>query len=103
MCGIAGKIYFQGGKIQHDDIQKMTRAIAHRGPDDEGVYVSPDAHIGLGHRRLSIIDLSAAGHQPMSYMGRYYIVFNGEIYNFRKNGGCLRRKAISLTPIRIRK
>src|SRR5207253_1816540 len=54
-----------------------------RGPDDVGLYL--DNHIGLGHRRLSIIDLSRAGHQPMSYAdGRYWITYNGEVYNYRE-------------------
>ncbi|MBC8145309.1 MAG: asparagine synthetase B, partial [bacterium] len=60
----------------------MTREISHRGPDDDGVYVSDDRQVGLGFRRLSIIDLSAAGHQPMSTDdGLIWLVFNGEIYN----------------------
>ena len=59
--------------------------MAHRGPDDAGVYLTPDGRLGLGHRRLSILDLSSLGHQPMvSPEGRYWIVFNGEIYNFRE-------------------
>ena len=60
----------------------MADSIAHRGPDDRGVWLDSDAGVALGHRRLSVIDLSAAGRQPMtSPTGRYVIVFNGEIYN----------------------
>jgi asparagine synthase (glutamine-hydrolysing) len=63
----------------------MTAVLHHRGPDDDGVWTDPDAGLALGHRRLSIIDLSPAGHQPMpSPSGRYWIVFNGEIYNFQE-------------------
>jgi len=63
-------------------LQKMTEQIHHRGPDDGGVYISPNRELGLGFRRLSIIDLSAAGHQPMSNRdGSIWITFNGEVYN----------------------
>ncbi len=82
MCGIAGKISFHNLPVEARDIKRMTDALAHRGPDDEGIYISPRQNIGLGHRRLSIIDLSIRGHQPMSYLDRYWIVYNGEIYNF---------------------
>lgn len=76
MCGITGLISPKASSY----IQQMTDAIAHRGPDDEGIYI--DGDIALGHRRLSILDLSAHGHQPMlSEDGRYILVFNGEIYN----------------------
>jgi asparagine synthase (glutamine-hydrolysing) len=92
MCGIAGKISFTNRPVEKRDIKHMTDAIAHRGPDDEGVFISPDEHIGLGHRRLSIIDLSSHGHQPMSYLGRYQIVFNGEIYNFQEKRRLLERE-----------
>ena len=64
-------------------VEAMCRAIAHRGPDDSGTYVEASAGLALGHRRLSIIDLSPLGHQPMhSADGRYVITFNGEVYNF---------------------
>ncbi|MEI6587333.1 MAG: asparagine synthase (glutamine-hydrolyzing) [Candidatus Moraniibacteriota bacterium] len=83
MCGITGKIHLDTGTVSVGDMKKMNLAIAHRGPDDSGTYISPNQKIGLGHQRLSIIDLSHFGHQPMSYMDRYWIVFNGEIYNFQ--------------------
>jgi asparagine synthase (glutamine-hydrolysing) len=86
MCGIAG---FFGSNISRgaDEltgiVRSMTDAIVHRGPDDAGAWVDADAGVGLGHRRLSILDLSPLGHQPMvSAPGRYVIVFNGEVYNF---------------------
>ncbi len=80
MCGIAGVL--GGPRVEASVLQRMARALAHRGPDDEGVWVDVEAGIGLGHRRLSIVDLSPAGHQPMeSPSGRYVITFNGEIYN----------------------
>jgi len=81
MCGIAG---FWGYGVAPDAacLSRMADALAHRGPDDSGVWVDAEAGIGLTHRRLSILDLSPAGHQPMaSACGRYVIVFNGEIYN----------------------
>ena len=89
MCGIAGKISFTDKLISSNDIEKMTEAIKHRGPDDGGVYLSPDTKVGLGHRRLAIIDLSPLGHQPMRYLNRYEIVFNGEIYNFQEKRAML--------------
>jgi asparagine synthase (glutamine-hydrolysing) len=79
MCGIVGIL----GTSPLDIVAAMSAAVAHRGPDDSGLFVDPAAGIALAHRRLSIIDISACGHQPMSYAGgRYTIVFNGEIYNF---------------------
>lgn len=81
MCGIAG---FQGDR-SGNDLAAMTEAMAHRGPDDSGEWYSTDRSVGLGHRRLSIIDVSALGHQPMvNAEGQTVIVFNGEIYNFRQ-------------------
>ena len=83
MCGIAGYLGC-GAHAQAAEmlLRKMGAAIAHRGPDDSGVWINCDEGIGLSHRRLSIVDLSPAGHQPMvSASGRYVIIFNGEIYN----------------------
>lgn len=83
MCGIAGMIDKHNGKIDRVTIRRMTDRIVHRGPDAEGIYI--DGNIGMGHRRLSILDLSDAGTQPMfSHDNRYCIVFNGEIYNYRE-------------------
>ena len=87
MCGIAG--FLVRGAVSADcaaDIlKKMTTAIEHRGPDDEGQWWNAEAGVGLGMRRLAIIDISPAGHQPMmSACGRYVLVFNGEIYNHKQ-------------------
>lgn len=81
MCGIVGKLLFDQRSVAATDIGRMVDTLVHRGPDDRGVYV--DGSVGLGHTRLSIVDLSPAGHQPMSdERGECWVVFNGEIYNF---------------------
>lgn len=86
MCGISGVFHFKNQNIVDEEVLKrMNGILKHRGPDDEGVYVSKDGKLGLGFRRLSIIDLSPAGHQPMSNEdGTIWTVFNGEIYNFQE-------------------
>jgi asparagine synthase (glutamine-hydrolysing) len=82
MCGIFGVVSLGGGLGEHD-VAASGHSLRHRGPDDSGLWLSPDGRVALGHRRLSVIDLSAASHQPMtSACGRFVIVFNGEIYNF---------------------
>src|SRR5262249_37177364 len=84
MCGITGLWDF-GHHTVEADLFSMTRALTHRGPDDTGFFVSDDAAIGLGHRRLSIIDLSPRGRQPMADADNsVMITFNGEIYNYRE-------------------
>lgn len=86
MCGITGLLNVDGGPADSRIIVAMRDALAHRGPDDEGIYL--DCEVGLGHRRLAIIDLSRAANQPMlSPDGGIAIVFNGEIYNFRELRG----------------
>lgn len=83
MCGIAGIFNLNGEPVSPVVLRRMTDAIAHRGPDGEGFYV--DGGIGLGHRRLAVIDLSPAGHQPMITPDkRYVIAYNGEVYNFNE-------------------
>src|SRR5689334_4085545 len=80
MCGIAGII--SPSRIDERTVARLIRPITHRGPDDDGVWIDGDAGVGLGHRRLSIVDLSPAGHQPMiSHDDRFVLTFNGEIYN----------------------
>jgi asparagine synthase (glutamine-hydrolysing) len=84
MCGITGYVGPPGRVAEMAEIvTRMAVTLAHRGPDDSGCWVDPAVGVALGHRRLSIVDLSPEGHQPMhSASGRYVIVFNGEIYNF---------------------
>jgi len=83
MCGIAGILDLKGNNIKDSLVKAMCDEMEHRGPDGEGIYIGPNTNIGLGHRRLSIIDLSEAGHQPMCNEDRtIWIVMNGEIYNF---------------------
>jgi asparagine synthase (glutamine-hydrolysing) len=82
MCGIVGQIRFDGAPVDRAAVERMTAAVAHRGPDGQGILVQ--GPVGLGHRRLAIIDL-ATGDQPMSTPDqRVWIVFNGEIYNYRE-------------------
>ena len=86
MCGIAGIVIREPDKeFLAKKMRQMQIILRHRGPDDAGAYLSPDGCAGLAHTRLSILDLSPAGHQPMaSPDGRFHITFNGEIYNFRE-------------------
>jgi asparagine synthase (glutamine-hydrolysing) len=82
MCGIAGIISLTDKLVKAGDISLMTNSIAHRGPDGEGHWINESMRIAFGHRRLAIIDLSEKGKQPMHYLDRYTITFNGEIYNY---------------------
>lgn len=85
MCGLAGFLLAAPQEARHsltDTLAKMAKRLAHRGPDDEGVWLDENAGIGLAHRRLAIVDVSPQGHQPMvSPAGRYIMVYNGEVYN----------------------
>ncbi len=91
MCGIAGKVYFHSSRmVSRDVLERMNKQLSHRGPDEEGLWI--DGPVGLAMRRLSIIDLSAKAHQPMSNdtcyqrekRGVLHLVFNGEIYNYQE-------------------
>ncbi|MEB3226073.1 MAG: asparagine synthase (glutamine-hydrolyzing) [Synechococcus sp.] len=86
MCGIAGLITHHSSFFPVEQfIRPMQAALRHRGPDDAGIYLSPNHQVALAHTRLAILDLSDAGHQPMATPdGRYWITFNGEIYNFQE-------------------
>src|SRR5262245_61942987 len=85
MCGIAGWLLDNHGRRRVDDLQGMLNAISHRGPDDTGTHIDDDSGVAVGHNRLSIIDLSPGGHQPMMNPDNGDVLtFNGEIYNFRE-------------------
>ncbi len=95
MCGINGILKFNHTKVDEHQLIKMRDALEHRGPDDAGYFIQDN--VGLGHRRLSIIDTSAAGHQPfISENKRYAMVFNGEIYNYKSFYPELKSKGITL-------
>ena len=82
MCGFAGYLSLKNN-VHYEHLKLMQQSIAHRGPDDDGLFV--EENIALGHRRLAILDLSPAGHQPMfDHYENLCIVFNGEIYNFKE-------------------
>src|SRR5690606_30251684 len=98
MCGIAG--FVAPGQAGSDPalmraVEAMSAALAHRGPDDTGHFVDGAAGLALGFRRLSIIDLTATGHQPMATPdGRHVIVFNGELYNYREIRRALEQEGV---------
>ncbi|WP_395057509.1 asparagine synthase (glutamine-hydrolyzing) [Flavobacterium sp.] len=95
MCGINGIFHLNNKSADKNQLVKMRDVLEHRGPDDAGVFI--ENNIGLGHRRLSIIDTSSAGHQPFySENGRYIIVFNGEIYNYKDFYPELENKGLKL-------
>ena len=95
MCGINGIFHLDFKQVDKNQLIKMRDILEHRGPDDSGIYINNN--IGLGHRRLSIIDTSSAGHQPyISDNSRYIIVFNGEIYNYQSFYPELKSKGITL-------
>ena len=81
MCGIAGIYNLNGEAVEQQKLVRMLQVLKHRGPDGEGVYCHQ--HVGLGHRRLAILDLSERGRQPMTYQNSgYWLTFNGEVYNY---------------------
>lgn len=83
MCGIAGIFRFNSQRVEVQEIKSLTDAIAHRGPNGEGSWINKSRNLGLGHRRLSVLDLTENASQPMHYAGgRLTIVYNGEIFNF---------------------
>ena len=96
MCGIVGCLALAlEADPDQDWVHAATERLSHRGPDDEGFYTDPD--VALGFRRLAIIDLSPGGHQPMrSADGRYWMVYNGEIYNYVELGAELREQGVAL-------
>jgi len=101
MCGINGILHLQSQKkVDERTLTKMRDSLEHRGPDDKGLFI--ENNIGLGHRRLSVLDVSSAGHQPfLSDDGRYVMVYNGEIYNFKDFYPELRSNGFNLSLIHI--
>ena len=100
MCGLAG-YYSHDGFFSGEDLDAMTAALHHRGPDAEGFF--RDEYCGLGHTRLSIIDLSSRANQPMtSANDRYLIIYNGEIYNFREIGARLKLPVSANGPAHLK-
>ena len=111
MCGIFGVINFDGQPVDKEKVLSARDVLAHRGPDDSGIYYSTlnpltsnnPTNIVLAHRRLSIIDLSPAAHQPMTTEdGRYTIVFNGEIYNYGELRGAVSGKQLAISQKQFR-
>ena len=99
MCGLTGYIDYRPATRQNREaiVNDMAHTLFHRGPDDGGAWIDAEAGIALGFRRLSIIELSPLGHQPMvSASGRYVIVFNGEIYNFKEVAARLAQEGVTL-------
>jgi asparagine synthase (glutamine-hydrolysing) len=98
MCGIAGifdPLATTDAQALASSLARMTAALSHRGPDDSGEWIDASAGMALGHRRLSVIDLSPAGHQPMvSHAGRYVLSYNGEVYNFARLRAELERTGV---------
>ena len=86
MCGITGIWDFRSGdRVSEGLIKSMRDELANRGPDDAGIYIDREHNLAFGHRRLSIIDISARGHQPMQNdSGNLWITYNGEIYNYKE-------------------
>lgn len=82
MCGITGVVSKNKSKTNLTVLKKATAVLQHRGPDNEGLYTNEAGTVALGHRRLCVLDLSAAAAQPLSYAGRYHLVYNGELYNY---------------------
>lgn len=95
MCGVAGIIQFGVRKYSTEHLQKMTDALSHRGPDGEGHWAAASGSVLLGHRRLSILDLTEAAAQPFHYMDRYVIIHNGEVYNYVELKNELKKKGYS--------
>ncbi len=98
MCGICGIISLNNDLVKEGQIRNMMQVQKHRGPDDEGIFIKNN--VGLGFVRLSIIDLSSAGHQPMfSDDGMYVVVFNGEIFNYIELREELKQKGLEVVAI----
>src|ERR1022692_4081041 len=97
MCGIAGAIALKSNAGNLSDpldriVERMSQHLTHRGPDASGLWNSPSGLVALAHRRLAIIDLTDSGRQPMAYAERFWVTFNGEIYNSKDSRSQLRER-----------
>ena len=92
MCGIAGIVSSNPGLISNERLTAMGESLSHRGQDGDAVWVNDAREAGFSHRRLAIIDLSDAGKQPMHFLNRYTIVYNGEVYNYPELKADLEKK-----------
>ena len=99
MCGIGGILFPENRAVDLQALKLMGESISHRGPDQEGFWINNEASVGFVHKRLSIIDLSEKGRQPMHYLGRYTIVFNGEIYNYIEIRNDLEKKGVVFSTV----
>jgi asparagine synthase (glutamine-hydrolysing) len=103
MCGITGIVKFKG-TVESEIVHKMNAILEHRGPDGAGSWLNDKKNVGLGHRRLSIIDLSSNAKQPMHFAeNQLTITFNGEIYNYIELKKSLFQQDILLKPTQIQK
>lgn len=103
MCGIAGKVYLDGGEVKQRDLKTMAEKIAHRGPDDEGIFISSDRKVGLANRRLAIVDLTARGISRCFTKTAMLLLITEKFIISKKKEKGLKKKGIYSNQIQILK